>query len=113
MNKLTDFDLKILKYINKFDEIHINQIKTKFSKTKHSIDYRIGLLSTKTKDETDFCFDDNSSYIQMNYKKVKTNLGLTSEPLNTYSITEKGKKFLLDQKILSRKESQKTFKCSY
>lgn len=112
MNNLTDFDFLILEFINKFDEIHIDKIKTKFSDKKHSIDYRIELLSTRERHETIPFFKNNSSYIKMNYKEIDSDLGWTSVPLDTYSITEKGKKILLDQQIVSKKESWKTFKHS-
>lgn len=114
MNNLTDFDFLILEFINKFDKVHTDKIRAKFSKKKHSIDYRLELLSTGERDSSGFFVKDNSSYIEMNYKHVIDEIGCTvAEPLDTYFITEKGKKVLLDQQIVSKKESWKTFRHSF
>ena len=114
MNNLTDFDFLILEFINKFDKIHIDKIRAKFSKGKHSIDYRLELLSTGKRHSSGFFVEDNSSYIEMNCKYVIDEIGCTvAEPLDTYFITEKGKKVLLDQQIVSKKESWKTFRHSF
>ena len=104
---MNDIDFLILKYISKFDSVHIDDILNKFPDNKFSTRYRLELLSEMEKHSSGHFYLENTSYIKLNYINCEDGFGGTvSKSTNTYSITQKGKVALQEYKLSQNKISK-------
>lgn len=109
--ELTVIDYKILEFVNKFSEpIHVDEILSKFPDNEFATNYRLELLREMERHSSGhFCLE-NTSYIELNYSPNEYVDGdVYKECLNTYNITEKGKKELYDYKIRIKEKRIETF----
>lgn len=98
--KINDLDYKILKFINSYDEISMSDILKKFPEEKYSTAHRIQLL-LECEYETISTFKvriNGTGYIIQNHEKIydETTHITTYRDLDSYSLTNKGKKAIQD-----------------
>lgn len=104
--KLNDLDYKILKFINTYDKISMSKILKEFPEEKYSTSHRIQLLlqcEYETVSQFKIRIPDTSYMIQY-YEAVydETTCCTDHKPIDSYSITSKGKKAIQDLDVAEK-----------
>ncbi len=106
--ELQPIDYKILVYLSKFDELHINKIKKHFPKNFNTVEYRIKLLSMQEFQHPHYL--ENSSYILQKHNYSQTDIGqVVDTPLHIYYLSELGKKTVEDYLIIKSEKRKDKF----
>ena len=108
---MEEIDIQILKYINKYGELHIDEILKKFPDNEYSTEYRISEVSRYEVHSKIPVAIPNTSYILNKSIKYKDACGTTRfKKTNIYYLTELGKTVIQDLKVEeNRKKKEKIY----
>lgn len=111
---LSPIDYRIIKYISKFDKIHIDDILKKFPDKKFSTKRRLNNLSTSYNlVSLEEILDNNAAHIEfplceLFHSKLKSgNPGLTA--LELFIVTDYGKEILSNYEVDLKSKNRETF----
>ena len=108
MVHLSETDFKILEFIEKNEPVGMQAIKEKFSYVS-AIEFRVGELKKAERQNSYYCDNNATAYILQDYEIVKENSLSVNYYLDSYRLSDFGRKTLQDYKTWSKSSRKETW----